>query len=359
MADVTEKAGEVVDTVSDLISSKKEFAVKQTINVLLIFIIMFVFGCFDFLHATFHFEYLLDPNYWVSVTTKTIGDICAFNIGINLLIDDAIKRDRVLAKAKEIYEKLNQYRDKDFDYYVDNIYNRQRKIEAYKNKINFHIRMLNKVSKNRDRALYSSDDPKKQELKKTNKYCIKRANLESVKTDEFIEKNFENLNVRYIAVDPAVFGVELDGSKRVIQNKVTGSIVEGRVKASFTTILSIVGVSMFLSSILLQPNSEEAKEQAINAINWALRAIGDIGIILWQVIRGIFRSKKIVSQQLTIPCNERVNILKGYYAWRQEQGQWVPKCYTDLLKEKATNDEETIEMTREEYNRRFGNEEVR
>ena len=332
MTNITEKYGDAVNTVTDLISSKKEFIFKQTINIVLVFVIMFVFGCFDFMHATFHWEYLADQDYWVSVTMKTIGDVCAFNIGINLLIDDAIKRNKVLARLKEIYENLNKYREKDFDGYVDNIYNKEQRIEAYKNQIDFHIRALNKVSRAKDRILYSSDDPNKQEIKKTNKYCIHRARLEELKSDEFIEKNYENLSVYYKNVDPAVFGVELDGSQKIKQNKVTGSIVKGQVKASATTILSVMTVSMFFGSIMLQPDTQELEEGVIAAMNWVLRAVADIGVILWQLFRGTFTAPKIVSSQLTVPCGERVKILKSYFAWRQENGKSVPEYYTKLIK---------------------------
>ena len=72
--------------VSDLISSKKEYVIKQVVNIFLLLIILVVFGCFDFLHLQFHFEYLLETNFWINVVTKAIADICAYNIGINFPI---------------------------------------------------------------------------------------------------------------------------------------------------------------------------------------------------------------------------------------------------------------------------------
>ena len=75
------------------------------------------------------------------------------------------------------------------------------------------------------------------------------------------------------------------------------------------------------------------EDQVVGAMNWAIRVFGDVGIILWQMFRGVIYSKKIVSTQLTIPCSERVKILKEYYAWREEQGKDVPQCYKSLLQE--------------------------
>ena len=361
-----QKITEISSNTSELAASHRQFVTKQVINIILLFVILVVFGCFDFLHFKFHFEYLQDANYWGNVITKAIADICAYNVGINFVIDDIIKRNRVLAEVRVLYIKLNGNKSGDFQHYIERVYNPECKKAAWIAKVNYKIHLLNKYSRRSSQILYTSDLPEKQELKLKNHYCIKRKELEYLKTDEYIESNFETLNVRYINVDHTIFELEIDGTQKVKKNKVTGSVNAGRAKASATTILSVVGISMFASSFSLAPNQEEFVEGAVAAGNYIMKAMTDIGIIVWQFFRGLLGATGIVSQQITAPLVERVEILKKYYAWRQANGQSVPQCYLDLFKEtifrvkddNSQNEQEVkrnepevteIEMTPEEY----------
>ena len=325
----------VTDTaqdLSELASTHRQFIVKQVANILLLLVILVVFGCFDFVHLTFHFEYLKDPNYWGNVAMKVISDICAYNIGINFVIDDVIKRNKVLGKIKNTYEALNSHKERDFEYFVSHVYNPQEKKKMYIDKINRQIYMLNRFSKKSDHILYNSELEEKQALKEKNRYCIKRAQLEYLKSDEYIDKNLESLKVNYREVDHSVFELEINGAQKIKQGKVTGSIGKGRLQASFTTALSIVGITMFLSSFRVDPSKEEFVDGAIAAANYIIKMCTDIGIIIWQFFRGVLSATGIVSQQMTAPYVVRVDVLKRYYAWRQNKGEYVPQCYLDLFK---------------------------
>ena len=95
-----EKISEVNDSVLGVVglaATKKEFIAKQFINTILLFIILLVFGCLDFATLTFHFDFLLDINYWITSLSKTIAGVCAFNIGINLMWETEIKKDKILS----------------------------------------------------------------------------------------------------------------------------------------------------------------------------------------------------------------------------------------------------------------------
>lgn len=342
IAEAINKIGDAADSVSDLVSSKKEFVIKQSINVVLLLIILLLFGCFDFLHLTFHYEYLIDGNFWISVVTKAAADVAAYNIGINVIIDDMIKRNKVLANLKTIYENLNQYKDQDFPDFIYE-YNRECKIQAYKNKITKMIYMLNKFSKKKDKLLYSSKIATEEE-KSQNKYCIRRKQLETLKTDEYIKENIDSLDINYRDVDPAVFDLEINGEQKIIENKVVGSVNRGRAVMSFTTILGVMIAPIIINSIALDPNAQELEDGVIAGLNYAIRIASDIGIIIWQFSRGILSTHKIVSREITIPLSARVSILKKYYAWRDKKGLNVPQYYRDLLEEPVY-----ATMSKEEY----------
>lgn len=333
------KVSDYTSYASDMASSKKEFIIKQSVNIVLLLVILLAFGCFDFLHLKFHYEYLLDGHYWSSIVLKTVADICAYNIGINMIVDEVIKRNKVLGKLKYIYENLNQYKEDDFNDFIYE-FNREQRIIAYKNKITHKIYKLGKRAKLSDKIEYNKNP------NSDNKYCVKRKQLEYLKSEDYINNNADALDVNYKDVEAAVFDIEINGAQKIVQNNVTGSIGKGRLIASTTAASGIILFSVFANSFSLAPNQEEFENQMVAAINTALRIATDIGIIIWQFFRGVLSTHGIVSKQVTIPLEERVKILKKYYLWRQNKNLEVPEFYLDLTKDK----DDVIEITEEQFN---------
>lgn len=337
------KTNEGLDKVAGLISSKREFLIKQAANSVLLFVILLVFGCLDFATLKFHGEYLATASYWGTIGTKLIAAICAFNVGINMMLENEIKKSEELARNIENYNKLIKLKDTDFEYYVVYVFNKKLKINAYKSKINHKIYMLNKFSRRRDRLLYSSELPENQEKKLKNKYCIKRKELEDLKSDEFIEKNLENIIVRFHEVDPSIFELEINGAQKSTGVKITGSIPVGRVKESSTVIMSMLLISMITTSFGLEASKEEFANNMVAFWHYLLKAVEDTAIVLWQFINGTLRARSIVSSQLTKPYASRNLVLQEYINWRNENNAVDSAAYRELNKE-----EEYIEVTEEE-----------
>lgn len=348
MVNPVDETHNIIDGVISIATSKKEFLLKQAINVILLFVILLVFGCLDFATLEFHIEKLYTVSYWTTVFTKLIASICALNIGINLLLDAEIKKDLILAEAITIYQSLNKCKYDDFEYYVVKVYNRNIKVKCYVAEINQKIYKLNRFARKKDRLLYSSELPEMQEKKLKNRYCIKRKELEDLKSKEFIEKNIDSLSVRYKDVDPAIFELEIDGSQKIHQSKVRGSINAGRSKITFTTMLSVVLISMVVTGFSLSADQQEFENNMVEAAHWLLKAAEDIGIITWQLFRGIISTRSIVSNELTTPFVNRNTILKGYYKWRLNNGLAVPNCYLNL---NAEQEEEIIEISVNDLNK--------
>ena len=133
------RANDVVVETIGLAATKKEFIGKQIINTILLFIILLVFGCLDFAKLSFHFEYILNVSYWMTVLSKTIAGVCAFNIGINLMWEIELKKDKLLESSITLYNHLIKYREDDFEYFVVHIFNPKEKIKAYISQINRRI----------------------------------------------------------------------------------------------------------------------------------------------------------------------------------------------------------------------------
>ena len=346
--EATAKASDTISRYISVISSKKELVFKQFINAVLVFIILLVFGCLDFATLKFHYEYLLRISYWTSVVTKVIAGVCALNVGINFMHDLEIKKDQVLAQNIYRYENLNNCKDNDFDFFVEQVYNKALKVKNYISQINLQIFRLNKHSKKKDRILFSSSTATPEEKAK-NKYCIKRQELETLKSDEFINANIESLNVKFESIDPAIFELEIDGTNKIEKTKVRGSMTFGRVRASATVIMGMVAISMLTSSFALEADKEVFENEMVAAAHYCLKAVSDIGVVLWQLLNGMLRTRGIVSSQLTTPFANRVKILMEYYQWREKNGKPVPQFYKDLLKEQPKEEFIELEVTQSEY----------
>lgn len=356
-----EKISRFNDSVSEVISiasSKKEYLIKQFINTILLLIILLVFGCLDFAKLAFHFEYLINPSFWGTVIAKTIAGICAYNIGINLLWDVEIKKDAILSKAVLYYNHLVTFKeDKDFEYFVTNIFNKKEKKQAYKAQINRKIYLLNKISKGKDKLLYSSEIPENDEdydvkvkelteRKLNNRYCIKRRELEELKSDEYIDKNIDSLSVRYGGVDAATFNLEIDGSAKVKFTKTKGNVSVGKIKSSTNVAVGMIGLSMFITAIALELNQEQFANQMVRFWHYLLKCTTDAGIVLWQTYRGMMGCRKIISSELTQPYVGRNKVLVEYFDWKLEKGYITKEKHDEIVNYQG---EAEVEMTVEEF----------
>lgn len=329
--------------------TNREKISKTIVNTILLVIIFAIFGCFDFLTMTFNFNNIIQASFWAKVISKAIaGGICAYNIGINLSWDNEIKKDLVLADNMARYETLVKTKDqKTFEYYVIEVFNRKQKKEAYISQINRKIYVLNKFAFNKSKLLYNADSEdeatksKLDEQKAKNRYCVKRKELEALKTDEYIDKNLDTLKVRYNAVDPLVFDLEIDGKPTYKGVKVKGNVGAGKVKATGNVLLGMVAISMFLATLGLDANQQQFENQMVAFWSYVLTCCEDIGLIVWQVLRGLLGSRKIISQELTQPFIGRNKVLTDYQEWCIENKVEKSKSY--LMYQKIIDEQSKAE----------------
>lgn len=368
MSNPLNKVSEINDSVSSAISlasSKKEVFFKQLINTILLFIILLVFGCLDFAKLAFHFENLANVNYWMTVLSKTIAGVCAYNIGINLLWEIEIRKDKILDHAIKFYNHLISYKNsKNFEYFVTNVFNPREKTKAYIAQVNKRIYRLNRISRGKDKLLYSSEIPegiedyekKVEELNKTkstNKYCIKRKELEELKSEEYIKKNLNSIEVNYSEVDPVVFELEIDGSTVTHGVKTKGNVGVGKVKSSSSVAAGMVGFSMFITAIALELNQEQFANQMVRFWHYLMKCVTDVGIVLWQTYRGMLNCRKIISQELTQPYVGRNKVLVAYYDWQLESGYITEEKHSEIVDYK---DEVEVMLTEKELEQLQGKE---
>ena len=326
------------------ISTHREAIGKNILNGFLLFVVLAMLGCLDFATLQFHFEYLLQANFWITVLVKTIAGICAYNVGINLMWDAEIKKNLELTENIKVYNNLKDKKQNDFEYYVSKVFNPSEKTIAYKSQINRKIYLLNKFSRGRDRLLYSSELPERQAEKEKNWYCKKRSELEMLKSDEFIAKNIGSLKVKYYEVDATVFELEIDGSPTLRGVKTRGNITQEKAKATASMVLGMVAFSMLMTAIGLEINQALIDESLNRFLYFFLKIVADIGVICWQMFRGMLKTRKIISSALTQVYAGRNKVLINYLQWRLETNQKNTLFYEEYQKD------DVIEITEEQYN---------
>lgn len=310
------KTDNAIDSIVSYANTNKEIIRKDIVNAFLLLVIFGIFGCFDFVNMSFNIQNLLTATYWTRTLTKVIAGICAFHIGINFSWDREIEKDKNLEENAKKYNRLIQCKEqKSFNTFIIDVVNPREKIKAYISQINMKIFLLDKVSKNRDKLLYSSSKEEDKEKKLKNKYCIKKAELEELKSEEYIKKNIDSLQVKYSYIDPIVFDLEIDGRSTYKGLKVKGNVQIGKAKRTASTIAGMVMISMFTASLFINPNSEEFAKQLSSFWYWFVNCCMDIGIIIWKVLQGFTSSRKIISSELTMPLATRNQILTEYLEW--------------------------------------------
>jgi len=353
---------EVITRNVSVISSKKEALGKQAINFLMIFIILFVFGALDFAKLEFRYSAILTPSFWGTILTKTIAGVCSFNIGINMMEDAETKRDEILARAIRKYEILIAEKDRDFEYFVVNVFNIEEKKKAYRSKISKKIYRLNRFSKARDRLLYNSTLDGAEERRNKNRYCIKRKELEELKSEEYINNNIQAINCSYSKVEASIFELEIDGAETFRGIKTKGNTSLGKAKYTSSMVISMVGFSMFFTSFALQIDGQEFENEMIAFWHYCLKIVEDVAMVLWQVIRGMSTARKIVSSELTMPYVGRTKVLTEYIYWKKSNGTMDDERYKSIMKRIQDVDsiaqDEVIEISEEDFKKMNEKKEV-
>ena len=317
---VLDRVNDATDRLTQLLSTKQERVTKGVINFILLVVILGVFGCFDFLTMRFNFDVFdfvghqeLAAAYWTEVITKAIAGVCAYNIGMNINWEREVEKSFTLKNLISRYEDLDKMRDgKTFNDYVMNVYNLEEKKKAWVDSINKRIHRLNRFAKHGDLVLYSSED---EQGKKKSRYCRRRAELEEMKTDGWIDKNIGSVFVRYRAVDPIVFSLDIECKTESRGAKVQGNVAMAKARNSASVVLGMLAISMFLASFALSASKEQFMDQMQAFWYYALKLLEDIGVVLWQVFRGMLDDRKLVNSELVAPYAGRIKVLESYVSW--------------------------------------------
>ena len=313
------------------IAYNKTTILKNTFSILLLILILVVEGCFNFLTFEFKIEKLLSLGFWTNVATKVVLLVLVRMWVMSIFIDIARNKNLELKFQRNVNERLLETKDDKFPRWVENVENRDIKIEFYKRKINKKLAKLEHHASSRDRMLYFSDN---EEVKKANKYCQKRKELEYILTDEYIEKNFAWLDIKiYPQIDSAIFDCPVTNNnitkKYQLSSKTKNAILGTLLSACFVTLV----IQTVWNSIEL--NGNKADLLVIMA-----SLIMDFIFIGSQGLTGISNAFGIVEQQEILPYVNRNRILEKYMYYKNPDKLKETREWINQVKRECRNDKE-------------------
>lgn len=347
------------DRFTSLFSSNKEKIFRIFTNVILTIVVLAVFGCFDFVTMEWDWSRIFTYAFWTKVSSKTIAAVCCFNIGINFNWEPALSSFFVLKETIRTYEALIKDKDDEyFEYYVNQVYNMESKKKAWINKINRQIYRLDRFSKNKDKLLYTRKIPvsaenyeekcKELELyKSANKYCVKRVELEALKSEEYIRDNLDSITVKYSKVNPSAFEMDVDGKIKDEDNKVTGNVNLGKTSATANVVWGVILVTAVTSAIVVSVNQQEFVNNVQAFWHYLLNAAVDVGVVAWNLFRGTMACKSIIEEQIHRPYVNRNKVLKAFIAWKIAENKKPSESFLHI--QELTKPEEYVEMSKEDY----------
>ena len=355
------KLNEATDRFQSLFAGNKEKLFRTATNVILTIVVLAIFGCFDFVNMEWDWTRIFTYAFWTKVTSKTVAAVCCFNIGINFNWEGAIATFYVLKKAISDYEALIKDKDDEhFDYYVNQVYNMESKKKAWINKINRKIYRLDRFGRNRDKLLYTSKIPegvadyerKREELERKkahNRYCVKRRELEELKSEQYINDNIGSLSVRYSKVNPSAFEMDINGKIVDEDNKVTGSVALGKARATAGVVWGSVLITAVMSAIIISVNQQQFVDQMQAFWYYLLSAAVDVGIVVWNLFRGTTACKPIIEEQIHRPYVNRNKILKAFIAWKIKNDVKPSESFKRIQELTNPPKEEFAEISKEDY----------
>lgn len=301
---------------------------KNVFSILLLILILIVEGCFNFVTFEFNIEKLANLGFWTNVAFKVVLLVLVKMWVMSIFMDVARNKNKDLDFNKKLNEKLMQTKDDKFPKWVENVENKEIKIEFYKKKINKMIAKLEHEATPQDRMLYFNDD---EELKLHSEYCVERAELEYLLTDEYIEKNYHWLDIKkYPQIDSAVFDCPIGNDN--ISKKYQ---LSAKTKtAIFTSLLSASIITIILQTVW---NSIEMFKNDLDLLIIFSGLLMDFIFIVWQGLTGISSAFTIVEQQEVLPYVNRNRILEKYLYYKNPNDEKTVRDCINTMKDEIKN----------------------
>lgn len=315
----------------DKLISNRTTILKNALSIMLLILILIVEGCFEFLDFTFSFDKLTQVGFWSNIAFKVLLLILVKMWVLSIFIDVARKKNVELDFQKKFNNSLMETKDNNFPKWVENVENKAIKIEFYKRKMNNKLIKLEQKAPARDRMLFFSD---REDLKATNEYCIKRKEIEWLMSDEYIENNYQWLDIKeYPQIDSAIFDCPIGNENVAKKYQLSAKTKTAIITSLLSACIVLIFFQTFWNSLVLSKN-----ELSFLVIISSL--LMDFIFIIWQGLTGISSAFNIIDTQEVLPYVNRNRILEKYLYFKNPNDEKVVRDCINNIKKECRNGKE-------------------
>ena len=329
----------------------KKAALYTFIEVVVIIIMTIVGNMWDWVNMQFTPERIATMDFWQETMVKSVLYSGCLVLGIMLKLSKLELKDE---KYSNLYGEYrghlpfkNQHKE-EFGVYVDKVLNPLIKKEYLRTKLNSKLARIQKHEKDKWVLDYfaakESEDPATYVFssKRSKKYYEKRVNIETMLADEFIEKHYKEMNVKYPRVSASLFTYYLEVKRnRDSEYKITNQVAKDTVKQAMLKVISVVFMSFAFTIFALNPQANKLLEQANGWIIIMIQYIVRVMMMLMSFISGVWTAKRSFMENYLLPLTNRISMLEDFEIYMEKN----PVREKGITEVKA----EAKEEMREEY----------
>ena len=348
-------------TASTWVADHKRRILVNVSSAIMIVIICGVMGCFDFFTMKFDITRLLEVRYWSHIFARTVCLICSLNIGINMFQPYAEERNYLLQRDSIRYDGLVGMKEqKSFEGFILLDFNPQEKKKAWVAHINKKINTLGRFASDKSRMLWGlpqeklDANPSLKEAKRKSWYCKKRAVLEEMKTEQWMNNNIDSLRVwTFHAIDPSVFDLSINGKEKYSGYKLTAHSGLARSSKTATSLMSFIAISAMITVWYMELDEQSLVNSVVGWLSCVINVCLDVSFVLWQFIRGSLYTTKLVEDEIHRPYIDRTRILVEYYnsdksPLKKEDYQSKDKAITDGANQTVSDIQKQANLAKEQ-----------
>lgn len=339
-------------------TKNRKIALYTFLELIALLILTMLASMWDWVNMGFTLSKITTKAYWNDVILNAVMYSCA------LILGNLLKLEKLELKSKSYDDLLSVYRneklpykDENFVTYITTILNPSIKKEFLKKKYENKLARLERYSLDSFQLCYNNaseslnfDDYVKKEVKNPLKkfYCRRRRNLEKIRSDEYIEKHYQSMFVRYPKVNPYSFTYYLsikmnDRTKYQTENKTAKDM---SIKLSRKLVYSVLGATI-LALLVINPDANELMEQANGWVAIMIQYIIRVGMIIVNFVMGVYNAKTIFNDNYLRPINNRIRMLDEYQVYKT-RNKWQSK--KDIEEEINQRVKEKVEPLQELVN---------
>ena len=323
-------------------NKNRKIALYTFLELIALLALTMMASMWDWVNMGFSLSKISSKEYWNNVIIQAVMYSCA------LILGNLLKLEKLELKNKAYDDLLSVYRkdklpikDEHFTKYIMDVLNPSIKNEFLKKKYERKLARLEKYSLDSFQLCYNLASEHEggfdafvrgyvhNPFKKF--YCRRRKTLEKLRSDEYIEKHYQSMWVRYPKVNPYSFTYYLsikmnDRTKYQTENKTARDMSFRLSRKLVYSVLSATILGLFF----VYPDANELLEQANGWIAVVIAYIIRVGMIVANFVMGIYNAKTIFNDNFLRPISNRIRMLDEYQIFKT-QNKWQSKA--DIEKE--------------------------